>query len=172
MNIVFTYFCAVFYNCHQPVGFLKHGEFLDWWSSHNGVRKNRSPWRLFVSRVFGLFMYKIQTNGCYQFFAVQNAYNRCILFHAMREGSHDLCGGVCYRTVWVLWKVKLATCDVHGTEEVSINVEEAIDIKEEIPEAVSCPPIKTEYEVKLWGVCEVLAAHGFRAFIAPQKIKL
>ena len=60
------------------------------------------------------------------------------------------------------------TCDVDGTEEVSINfegaidikeeevsfkVEEAIDIKDEIPEAISFSPIKTEHEVRLWGVC-------------------
>ena len=71
------------------------------------------------------------------------------------------------------------TCDVDGTEEVSINFEDAIDIKEEvsfkfeevidikdgIPEAISFPSIKTEHEVRLWGVCEVVAAHAFRAFI-------
>ena len=68
------------------------------------------------------------------------------------------------------------TCDVDGTEEVSINFEGAIDIKEEevsfeveeaieIPEAISFPPIKTEHEVRLWGVCEVVAAHAFKAFI-------
>ena len=27
-------------------------------------------------------------------FAVQNAYNRCVLFHVLRELNHDLCGGV------------------------------------------------------------------------------
>ena len=41
------------------------------------------------------------------------------------------------------------TCDVDGTEEVSIEVEEAIDIKDEIPEAISFPSIKTEHEVRL-----------------------
>ena len=40
-------------------------------------------------------------------------------------------------------------CDVDGTEEVSIKVEEAIDIKDEIPEAIIFPPIKTEQEVRL-----------------------
>jgi hypothetical protein len=58
------------------------------------------------------------------------------------------------------------TCDVVVTEGVSIKVEEAVDIKEEvsvkveeaiyikdeIPEAISFPPIKTEHEVRLWGV--------------------
>jgi hypothetical protein len=55
-------------------------------------------------------------------------------------------------------------CDVEGTEEVSIKVEDAIDIKEEvsikvedaidikdeIPEAMTFPQIKTEQEVRLW----------------------
>ena len=41
------------------------------------------------------------------------------------------------------------TCDVGGTEEVSIKVEEYIDIKDEFPEAISFPPIKTENEVRL-----------------------
>ena len=60
-------------------------------------------------------------------------------------------------------------CDVDGTEEVTIKVEEAVDIKDEIPEAISFPPIKTEREVKLWGVCEVVEAHAFRPFVAPKK---
>ena len=75
------------------------------------------------------------------------------------------------------------TCDVDGTEEVSIKVEkaghikeevsikaeEAIDIKDEIPEAVLVPSIKSEHEVRLWGVCEVLAEHAFGAFIASKR---
>jgi len=45
-------------------------------------------------------------------------------------------------------------CDVDGTEEVSIKVEEAMDIKNEIPEAIrSSSPINTEQEVRLWGGC-------------------
>ena len=60
------------------------------------------------------------------------------------------------------------TCDVDGTEDVSIKVEGAIDMKDEIPEAISFPPIKTEHEVRLWGVCEVVAPHAFRAFITPK----
>ena len=74
--------------------------------------------------------------------------------------------------------------DVDGTEEVSTKVEEAIDIKEEvsikveeivdikdeIPEAITFKTIKTEQEVRLWGVCvcEVVAAHAFRS-LYPQK---
>jgi hypothetical protein len=62
-------------------------------------------------------------------------------------------------------------CDVDGTEEVSIKVEDTIDVKEEvsikIEEAID---IKDEFpEVRLWGVCEVMAAHAFRPFIAHQK---
>jgi hypothetical protein len=44
-------------------------------------------------------------------------------------------------------------CNVDGTEGVSIKVEEAIDIKKEIPEAITFPSIKTEQEVRLWRVC-------------------
>jgi predicted nucleic acid-binding OB-fold protein len=75
------------------------------------------------------------------------------------------------------------TCDVDGTEEVSIKVEESIDIKEEvsikleesidikdeISKAVTYSPVKTEHEVRLQGVCEVVVAHAFRPFIAPKK---
>ena len=70
-------------------------------------------------------------------------------------------------------------CDVDGTEEVSINVDEAVGIKNEIPEAIIFPPIKTEHEVRLWVyvcvcvcVCvyDVVAAHAFSPFIAPKII--
>ena len=44
-----------------------------------------------VSHVFELFVYKTQTNSYYQFFAVQHAYNRCVLFHMVTESIHDLC---------------------------------------------------------------------------------
>ncbi len=44
------------------------------------------------------------------------------------------------------------TCDVDGTEEVSIKFEEAIDIKDEIPEATEFSPIQTEHEVWFQGV--------------------
>ena len=52
------------------------------------------------------------------------------------------------------------TCAVDGTEEVSIKVEEEIDIKDEIPEAVTPPSITPKHEVRLQGVCEVTAAHA------------
>jgi len=51
------------------------------------------------------------------------------------------------------------TCAVDGTEEVIIKVEKAIDIKDEIPEAISSS-INTEHEVRLWGLCELVAAHA------------
>ena len=38
------------------------------------------------------------------------------------------------------------------TEEVSIKVEEAIDINDENPQAVMFPPINTEQEVRPWCV--------------------
>ena len=64
------------------------------------------------------------------------------------------------------WYETGVECDVDATEEVStkaeealgikeevnIKVEDAIDIKDEIPEAVSSPPMKTEQEVRVWGV--------------------
>ena len=81
------------------------------------------------------------------------------------------------------WTEAGVECDVDGSEEVSTKVEESLDIKEEIsikvedgidvkdeiPEAVSFPTIKTEQEVRLWGVCEVVAAQAFRPFIAPKR---
>jgi len=58
-------------------------------------------------------------------------------------------------------------CDVDGTvefgiepeealhikEEVCIKVEDAVDIKDETSELITFPTIKTEQEVRLWGVC-------------------
>ena len=61
------------------------------------------------------------------------------------------------------------TCGGAGSEEV-INVEVAIDIKDEIPEAAMFPPIKTEHEVSLWDVCAVVAALAFTPFFATEEI--
>jgi hypothetical protein len=61
------------------------------------------------------------------------------------------------------------TCDVDGTGDVSIKVEEVIDIKDEIPEVSVLPPVETEHEVRLWSVCEAVVAHAFRPFIAPKR---
>ena len=44
-------------------------------------------------------------------------------------------------------------CDVDGTEEVSIKVEQTIDIKDEILEPLIFPSIKTEQEVRFWVLC-------------------
>ena len=64
------------------------------------------------------------------------------------------------------------TCDDDdGTEEVSMKLEDAIDSKDEIPEAVPLQPIKTEQEVRLWGVCELVAAQASMSFVAPEKKK-
>jgi hypothetical protein len=51
------------------------------------------------------------------------------------------------------------TCAVDGIEEVNIKVEKAIDIKDEIPEAISSS-VRTEHEVRLWGLCELVAARA------------
>jgi hypothetical protein len=59
-------------------------------------------------------------------------------------------------------------CDDARTEEVSTKVEESIDIKDEIAEPMSLPPMKTEQEVRLWFGCEVVASHGFRLYIAQK----
>jgi hypothetical protein len=40
-----------------------------------------------------------------------------------------------------------------GTEEGSLEVEESVDIKEENPEPINFPPIETEPEVSVWGLC-------------------
>ena len=61
------------------------------------------------------------------------------------------------------------TCDFDATDDVSIKVEEATDIKDEIPEATIFPSSKTEHEVRLWGVCDVVAVNAFRPFIAAEK---
>ena len=47
-------------------------------------------------------------------------------------------------------------CDVDGTEEISIK-EETIDIKDEIPEAITSPS-SIRPEVRLQVVCKVVAA--------------
>jgi hypothetical protein len=44
--------------------------------------------------VFKFVVYKTQTNSCYQFYAVVNACNRCVLFHVTTEGNYVLCGDV------------------------------------------------------------------------------
>jgi hypothetical protein len=38
-------------------------------------------------------------------------------------------------------------------DAADIKVEELVDIKEEFPEAMKFPPIKTEPEVSVWGLC-------------------
>jgi hypothetical protein len=47
------------------------------------------------------------------------------------------------------WSETCAPCDADGTSEVSTKAEEAIDIKDEMPEAVSSSPMDTEKEVRL-----------------------
>ena len=51
--------------------------------------KKCSAWMLLVGPVLKLFVQKIQTNSCYEFYAFLN-----VLFHMMTQGNHDLCSGV------------------------------------------------------------------------------
>jgi hypothetical protein len=81
---------------------------------------------------------------------------------------------VVLQTAWVVWKVKLVPavkrvkCDVDGTEEISIKGD-AIDIKDEIPEAITLASVKTENTIRLQGLFEVVATHAFRPFITTRK---
>jgi len=54
------------------------------------------------------------------------------------EGETGSCSATCVQ------------CAAAETKGVGIKIEEAIDIEDKIPEAVSFPEIKTEPEVKLW----------------------
>jgi hypothetical protein len=56
------------------------------------------------------------------------------------EGETGSCSATCTQ------------CAADGTEAVGIKVEGATDTEDEIPEAITFPEIKTELEVKLWGV--------------------
>jgi hypothetical protein len=47
--------------------------------------------------------------------------------------------------------------------------EEPVRVKDEIPERISFPPIKTEPEVRFQGVCEVVAVHACWPFVAATK---
>jgi len=73
------------------------------------------------------------------------------------EGETGSCSDTC------------VSCDDDGTEEVYIQLEEAVDIKPEIPEPIPFPSIKTEQEVRFWVVCEVVAAHASMSLVAPGR---
>jgi len=92
--LYFTFLYGIINNGNHPLGFLKGKEFLDQWSSHKHVRTKGSVWRLLFSHVLNLLILTTQTNSCYQFYTVQNAYNRCVLFQVMREHNLDVCGCV------------------------------------------------------------------------------
>ena len=65
------------------------------------------------------------------------------------EGGTGSCSEMC------------VTCDVGGTEEVSIKVEE-----DEMPEAITFPPIKTENEVRLILYTKMICRHNFRILLS------
>jgi len=73
------------------------------------------------------------------------------------EGETGSCSATCVQ------------CAADGTEGVSIKIEEAIDIEDEIPEAISFPEIKTEPEVKLWCCLWGGGSSCFLGYLLPQK---
>ena len=99
---------------------------------------------------------------------------KCVLFHIMKEHSRDFKSVVLLQNCMGLIKGEpdsgseaCVTALDDGSEEFSLEVEEAdindyetkikveelVDIKEENPEAIIFPPIKTEPEVSVWGLC-------------------
>jgi len=113
---------------------------------------------------------------------------KCVLFHVMKEHSHDFKSVVMLQMCMGLIKdepdsgsescvttldngteegnrkvedslIKVKECEIkfdesdREVEAADIKVEELIDIKEENPEAIKFPPIKTEPEVSVWGLC-------------------
>jgi hypothetical protein len=109
------------------------------------------------------------------FISLEKATMMCVVLLQNCMGFVEVETGYCSETC--------ITCDVDGTEEVSIEVEDPLDIKEEvsikveegsdikdeIPEATTFQPVETDHEVRLWGVCEVVAVNDFRPFIAPKR---
>ena len=86
------------------------------------------------------------------------------------EGETASYSGTCVTCVDGTEEVSIEVEDaIDIKEEVSIKVEEAIDVKDEMPQAIIFPPIKTEQEVRLWGVCDVVAARAFRPLMAPKR---
>ena len=88
----------------------------------------------------------------------------------LQNGIDVLEGEICsYSETGVTW--------VDGTEEVSIKVEDDLDIKEEfsikVEEAIDMkdeiPPIGTEQEVRLWGVCQLAADYCFKISYGHKK---
>jgi len=113
---------------------------------------------------------------------------KCVLFHVMKEHSHDFKSVVMLQMCMGLIKdepdsgsescvttldngteegnrkvedslIKVKECEIkfdesdREVEAADIKVEELIDIKEENPEAIKFPPIKTEPEVSVWELC-------------------
>jgi hypothetical protein len=89
----------------------------------------------------------------------------CVGFVEGETGYCNETGGMC--GVGGTGEVGIYEESIVIMDEVSIKVEEAVDIKQEMPEAISFPPIKTEHEVRLWGVCEVVVALAFMTICCP-----
>jgi len=54
-------------------------------------------------------------------------------------------------------------------KEFSIKVVDTVDIKDEIPEAVTFTPVKTEQEVRLWCVCVGLWQLVLSGHVLPER---
>jgi len=55
-------------------------------------------------------------------------------------------------------------------EEYIIKVKDAVDTKDDIPEAITFPPVKTDKEVSFWGVCVCVGGSSFfHAIYGPRK---
>jgi len=99
---------------------------------------------------------------------------KCDLFHEMKEHSHDFkivvvlqncmglikdepdSGSEAYETHLEEGSEEGNIADEDADlkiEETEIKVEESEDIKEENPEAITIPPIKSKPEVSVWGLC-------------------
>ena len=90
-----------------------------------------------------------------------------VLCHVMKEHGHDFKSVLMLQSSICLIKKEpdsdsracVTTFDI-GSEEgnikfelSNIKFEESLDIKEENPEAITIPPIKSEPEVSVWGLC-------------------
>jgi hypothetical protein len=86
------------------------------------------------------------------------------------EGETGSCSETCVTDDFIGTEVSIKVEEaIDIKEEGSIKDEEAIDIKCESPEFVSVTSIKTEHEVSFCGVCEVVAAHAFRPFTVSTR---
>ena len=113
--------------------------------------------------------YSVQLQNCVGFVDVETGYFSETCVTCDGDGTEEV-GIKAEDTIALKEEVSIKVEEnIHIKEEVSIKVEVPLDIKDEIQEAIPFPPVKTEHEVRLRGVCELVAAHVFRPIIALQK---